>query len=81
MWGIIEMIIRSIDEEGNVQPNALDHIFLTLKKVLGFRKSGVYDEPQNLIDPEKDPIKFRKYLRDRNTTSDHFMNGVLFVSP
>lgn len=71
----------SFDEEGNVQPNALDHIFLTLEKIFGFRKAGVCDESGTLIDPIKEPLKFKKNLQERNTTSDHFMNGVLFISP
>lgn len=69
------------DQEGSVQPNALDHIFLTPKKILGFRKAGVYDESSILVDPVKDPGKFKENLHRRNTASDHFMNGVLFVSP
>lgn len=71
----------SIDENGNVQPNALDHIFMTLEKVFGFRKAGVYDESGTLVDPVKEPLEFIENLKKRNTTSDHFMNGVLFVSP
>ena len=71
----------TFDEHGNVEPNALDHIFLSLEKILGFRKAGVYDKSGNLVDPVKEPVKFKEYLQERNTTSDHFMNGVLFVSP
>ena len=66
------------DDAGNVQPNALDHIFLTPEIIFGFRKAGVYDEQGSLINPIGEPEKFRKGLMDRNTTSDHFMQGVLF---
>lgn len=71
----------TLDEEGRVQPNALDHIFLTPKKLFGFRQAGVYDDAGHLIDPEKSPQLFQKHLKERHTTSDHFLNGVLFISP
>lgn len=66
--------------EGYVQPNALDHIFLTRQKIYGFRIAGVYDENGVLVDPVQEPDRFRVHLQNRNTVSDHFLNAVLSMS-
>lgn len=71
----------AVDIEGKVQPNALDHIFLTPPTVFGFRKAGVYDDLGKIVDPVEQPDLFLKHLKARHTTSDHFLNGVLFISP
>ena len=72
---------NEFDDQGNLQPKALDHIFLDeqAKIAYSFRNAAVHDDCFELLSPEHPD--YEAYLQKRSFASDHFLNGVVTIDP